>query len=262
MKLRRIIAIAAAGIVMLAGSIDAAAWGQKGHEVTCAIAEKHLSKKAQKKINEIFEGKSIVYWASWLDNASRTPELAYTKTWHYKNIDADEAYETAQLNEAGDVITALTSQIATLKSGTLNHEAEAQALKMVVHLVGDLHCPMHMGHKSDAGGNTWQVQYFNNGKNLHAVWDSDLLESAHKWTYTEWTEQIDRATPSEVAAMTAGTPFDWGKDAYEIAKAAYSETPVGTKMSYDEVSRWAPVIERQLLLGGLRLAALLNDIFR
>lgn len=261
MKLRRIIAIAAAGIVMLAGSIDAAAWGQKGHEVTCAIAEKHLSKKAQKKINEIFEGKSIVYWASWLDNASRTPELAYTKTWHYKNIDADEAYETAQLNEAGDVITALTSQIAALKSGTLNHEAEAQALKMVVHLVGDLHCPMHMGHRSDSGGNRWQIQFFNNGTNLHSLWDSAMLERAHNWGYSEWVDQLDRASKDEVKAIMAGSLDDWGKETYKVAEKCYELIPVGSKLSYDEVRFWTPTIEEQLLRGGLRLAAVLNSIF-
>lgn len=258
----RAIALSCIAAGMAFSSADALAWGQKGHDVTCAVAERHLSKKAKKQISEILDGKSIVYWANWMDNASNTPEYAYTKTWHYRDVDENESYENLVPEESGDVLTAIESQVKALKSGTLNKEAQALALKMIVHFVGDLHCPMHMGHKTDLGGNRWQVQYFNEGKNLHSVWDSGLIESAHKWTYTEWADQIDRVSEEEFEAITAGTPLDWGKDAYEAAKAIYAETPVGTKMSYGEVSRWSPVVEQQLLRGGLRLAKLLNEIFR
>lgn len=242
--------------------LTAGAWGQKGHDVTCAIAEQHLSRKAKKQISEIFDGKSIVYWANWMDNASHTPEYAYTKTWHYKNIDANETYDTAAQNENGDVLTAIEAQIKALKSGQLNHQQQAIALRMLVHLVGDLHCPMHMGHKSDSGGNRWQVQYFNNGKNLHGIWDSDLIESAHKWTYSEWVREIDRADKEQAKAIVAGTPYDWGRETFEAACKVYENTPVGTKLSYDEVNYWAPLIEQQLLKGGLRLARILNELFK
>lgn len=245
-----------------AATTPAFAWGQKGHDVTCSIAGRHLTKKAAKEVSRIFEGKSMVYWANWMDNASHTPEFSYTKTWHYKNIDADETYETAAQDPSGDVITAITAQMEALRSGTLNPEAEAYALRMLIHMVGDLHCPMHVSHKSDAGGNRWQVQFFNSGKNLHSIWDTDLLESAHKWTYSEWTDQLDRVTKAEVKEMTAGSLDDWGAQTYEIAKHIYETTPVGTRVSYDYVSESAPIIERQLLLGGLRLASILNEIFK
>lgn len=248
-----------AGLILSAQT--ASAWGQKGHDVTCAIAERHLTPKAQKRISELFNGKSIVYWANWMDNASHTPDFKYTSTWHYKNIDADETYETAALNENGDVVTAIDAMASALKSGQLNKDQAALDLKFLVHLVGDLHCPMHMAHKSDRGGNRWQIQYFNNPKNLHGIWDTDLVESAHKWTYTEWADQIDRAGKAEQAAITAGTLNDWGKETFTITQKIYDSTPEGSKLSYDYVSEWAPVIEQQFLRGGLRLAALLNYIF-
>lgn len=261
MKRFSLIAICSlAGILVSTSS--AFAWGAKGHDITCAIAQQHLSKKAQKKVAEIFDGKSMVYWANWMDNASHTPEYAYTKTWHYKNIDANETYETAAQNPSGDVLTAIEAQVKALKSGELNHEQEAIALRMLVHLVGDLHCPMHMGHKSDLGGNRWQVQYFRQGKNLHGIWDSDIIESAHKWTHTEWVEEIDRASKAEVKAILAGTPGDWGRETYEAATKIYNETPVGKQLSYDEVAYWTPTVEEQLLKGGLRLAAILNEIYK
>lgn len=248
-----------AGVILF--SADAFAWGQKGHDTTCAIAEKHLSRKAKKEIAKIFDGKSLVYWANWMDNASNTPEYAYTKTWHYKNIDADEVYENAAINEKGDVVRAIEEQIAALKSGKQTKEEAAISLRMLVHFMGDLHCPMHMGHKSDSGGNKWQVQFFNNGTNLHSVWDSQMLERAHNWTYTEWAEQVDRADRKTRKEIVQGDPFTWGKETFEVCKVVYDETPVGSKLSYNETARWAPVIEQQLMRGGLRLAAVLNDIF-
>ncbi|MGN1214872.1 MAG: S1/P1 nuclease [Candidatus Cryptobacteroides sp.] len=252
-------AILATGIMLCPQ--DVFAWGQKGHDVTCAVARAHLKKKVRRKIDRVLDGQSIVYWSNWLDNASHSERFAYTKTWHYKNIDADETYENAVPNPEGDVLTAIQAQIAALKSGTLDKESEALALKMLVHLVGDLHCPMHMGHKSDRGGNRWQVQFFGNGKNLHGIWDSDILESAHKWTFSEWAEEIDTGGKPEYSEIVSGTPEDWGRETYQLATQIYEQTPVGSKLSYDEVARWAPVIENQLLKGGLRLAAILNDIY-
>ena len=247
---------------LLAATVSGYAWGQKGHDVTCAIAQKHLTKKAQKKIGEILDGKSIVYWANWMDNASHTPQYRYTSSWHYRNIDADETYAGAELNSHGDVVRAIDEQIAALKSGKLDKEEQALSLKFLVHMMGDLHCPMHMGHKSDKGGNRWQVQYFGSGRNLHSVWDSGVIESAHKWTYSEWVEQIDTVKKDEIWKIVQGSPSTWGEETYEICRKIYESTPVGSKLSYDYVSEWSETVEQQLLRAGLRLAEVLNGIFR
>lgn len=152
---------------LFAVSVDGYCWGQKGHDVTCAVAQRHLTRKTARKIDEILDGKTIVYWANWMDNASHTPEYRYTSSWHYRNTDEGETFSGAPLNENGDVVRAVNEQIAALKSGKLDKEEQALSLKFLVHLMGDLHCPMHMGHRSDSGGNRWQVQFFNNGTNLH-----------------------------------------------------------------------------------------------
>lgn len=110
-NLNRIFKIVGIAAGLLAVSVNGYSWGQKGHDVTCAIAEKLLTKKANKKISEILDGKSIVYWANWMDNASHTPEYKHTSTWHYKNIDADETFENAKINEKGDVIRAVEERI-------------------------------------------------------------------------------------------------------------------------------------------------------
>ena len=127
--------------------------------MTCEIAERHLDRGAQKAVKKLLEGKSMVYWSNWLDNASHTQEYAYTKTWHYKNIDAGVRFEDAELEPKGDVVTAIYKQIEVLSDKKATTDDKRVALKMLVHLVGDLHQPMHMGHKTDLGGNMWIVSF-------------------------------------------------------------------------------------------------------
>ena len=103
---------------LFAVSVDGYCWGQKGHDVTCAVAQRHLTRKAARKIDEILDGKTIVYWANWMDNASHTPEYRYTSSWHYRNTDEGETFSGAPLNENGDVVRAVNEQIAALKSGS------------------------------------------------------------------------------------------------------------------------------------------------
>lgn len=243
-------------------SLSAFGWGQKGHDVTVFIAENHLTPVAYANITELLDGKSMVYWANWLDNASHTPEYAYTKTWHYKNIDDGVEYEKAPLHPDGDVIRAIYAQVNILQDKNASKADKQLALKILEHVMGDLHQPMHMGHASDLGGNRWTVNYFGRDSNLHSIWDSSVPEAAHKWTYTEWNDQINRVSPLETSLILEnGNPDKWGKETYEICKEVYSQTPEGTKISYDYVSNWTPTVEAQLLKGGLRLADILNSIF-
>ena len=240
---------------------EALAWGQKGHDVTAYVAENHLTKRAAKRIAAVLEGYSPVYVSNWLDNASHTPEYAYTKTWHYLNVDEGETLERMPKNPDGDVLKAVTEIVARLKSGGLTPTEEALNLRMLIHLVGDMHCPMHAGHLSDLGGNRVSVIYFGDATNLHSVWDTALVESAHRWSYAEWQREIDRLSKEEAAEVASGEPADWMRETLELCSEVYASTPEGTKISYDYVAKYAPVIEQQFVRGGLRLARLLNEIY-
>lgn len=248
--------------LFLTAGLTSFGWGQKGHDVTAFIAENHLTPTSQNAINELLDGKSIVYWANWLDNASHTPEYAYSKTWHYKNIDDGVDFDAAPLLDTGDVVRAVYDQVNILQNPTSTKEEKQLALKILVHIMGDLHQPMHLGHASDLGGNRWTVRYFDSNTNLHTVWDSNVPEAAHNWTYTEWQNQIDRAKPQETFVILAeGQPEKWGKETFEICKSVYEKTPENYNISYDYIAEWTPVIEEQFLKGGLRLADVLNTIF-
>lgn len=248
--------------VMLSMSASAFGWGQKGHDVTAFIAENHLTPVAKAMCDSLLDGKSIVYWANWADNACHTPEYAYTKTWHYRNIDAGYDYDKFPRNENGDITSAIRAQYAVLDDSKASKKEKALALKLIVHFLGDIHQPMHMGRLSDRGGNNVKVKFFNGNKNLHSVWDTSILESGHNWTYSEWQNQIDRATPEQQAEIIASSnPDDWGKETFEYARQIYDKTPEGYNVEYNYIAEWTPVIEQQLLKAGLRLAHILNTLF-
>ncbi|MCM1318960.1 MAG: S1/P1 nuclease [Muribaculaceae bacterium] len=240
---------------LIVSPLMAFGWGQKGHDTVAHIAERHLTPRTAAVIDSLFQGKSMVYWANWLDNASHTPQYDYSLTWHYKNIDADETYDKSYINPKGDVLRAIPEQVSKLGSGS---DDEVLALKMVIHLFGDMHQPLHMGRFKDRGGNKHGVKFFERETNLHSVWDTNLIETGHKWSYSEWADQIDRAPKSLQSLLIEGNVNDWGRETYEIAKEVYETTPEGTTIGYDYISHWVPLIEQQLLKGGLRLAHTLN----
>lgn len=254
-------------IFLLFGSTDVFAWGQKGHAIVAYIAEKHLTRKARKAVDEILEGKSMVYYASWLDNIQNSPywKGGYdrTKTWHYYNVDEGYTPQTMPRNPKGDVLTALNMVIDSLENHQkeLSDSVKFDYLCMLIHLVGDMHCPMHVGRLSDRGGNWLVIKWFGDKTNLHTLWDSKLVESAHAWSYTEWQQNLDRCTKAEFKEMSAGTPEDWLTETWKITVDIYANVKTDENYSYKYVYDYAPVVERQFLLAGYRLAVLLNRIF-
>lgn len=237
-------------------------WGQKGHDTVAYIAENHLTPAAKTAVDSILEGKTMVYWANWLDNASHSQDYAYTKTWHYKNIDEGLAFEDAPNIPEGNIVEAIYSQTDVLTDPEASTADKNLALKMVIHFLGDIHQPMHMGRATDRGGNYHKVKFFSKPTNLHSVWDTDILEAAHAWSHTEWQREIDLLPPmEEEAIIMEGNPETWGKETYGVCSEIYSATPEGQTLSYDYIAAWTSVIESQLLKGGLRLADVLNSIF-
>ena len=258
-------------ISMLLNSISSFAWGPKGHDVVAAIAEKNLTPKTKKALDKLLDGKSIVYYSSWMDKIQNSPYWEYgynkTKTWHYANVDKGLTYETMKKNENGDVITGLNFLTKELKENyaELTDSMKVDYVKMIVHMVGDLHCPMHAGRLSDRGGNDFKVKWFGQKTSLHSLWDSKIVESSRTWSYSEWRDHLDRRGKKFQKAISQGTYEDWFKDTVKNASEIYGyaertgiEQP---DFSYKYVYDFSPLLEEQLLLGGLRLAYVLNSIF-
>lgn len=256
---------------MLLNSVSAFAWGSKGHDIVAAIAEQNLTPKAKKQISKLLDGKSIVYYSSWMDSIQNSPywENGYnkTKTWHYANVDEGFTYQTMTKNPDGDVVSGLEmlTKEMTENYRNLTDSMRVDYLKMIVHMVGDLHCPMHAGRLSDRGGNGTKVKWFGQNTSLHSVWDSKMIDSARKWNYSEWAEQLDRTDRKYRKEIMKGSYEEWFNDTVENAADLYDyveelgDTP---NLSYQFVYDFSPLLEEQLLNGGYRLAYVLNTIFK
>ncbi|MBR2351385.1 MAG: S1/P1 nuclease [Alistipes sp.] len=238
-------------------------WGQKGHDVVAYIAECNLRPEVKERVVAALGNHSLVYHANWLDNASYQQDFRYTKTWHYANVDEGFTYATMDKNPKGDAVTAIAQLVAELKSGALSAEQEDIRLRMLIHIVGDIHCPMHAGHLSDLGGNKVEVFFFERKTKLHSLWDTTLVEAVHKWSYTEWQQQLDLYTSADrKAELSKSEPIDWLNESHKIATDIYRASPAKTQLKYNYIAYAAPIIESRLLAGGIRLAYLLNDIYQ
>ena len=257
--------------ITLICSIPSFGWGPKGHDIVASIAEQHLTKKTKKALDQLLDGHSIVYYSSWMDGIQNSPywKNGYnkTKTWHYANVDKGLTYQTMSRNPDGDVVTGLEMLTKEMKENyaNLTDSMKVDYVKMIVHMVGDLHCPMHAGRLSDRGGNQMKVKWFGKNTNLHSVWDSKIIDSARKWGYTEWTEQLDIADKKYIKSVQQGSYEDWFTETVSQAAAIYEyvenlsvENP---NLSYQYVYDFSPVLEGRLLIAGYRLAYVLNLIF-
>lgn len=258
--------------ILMLDFTSAYGWGAKGHDVVAAIAEQNLTPKAKRKIGKLLDGKSIVYYSSWMDNIQNSPYWEYgynkTKTWHYANVDKGHTYETMSKNPDGDVVEALERLTGEMMNNydNLTDSMRVDYLKMIVHMVGDLHCPMHAGRLSDRGGNGAKVVWFREDTNLHSVWDSKMIESARKWSYTEWCDNLDRKNRKYRKEIAKGSYEDWFDDTVEDAAKIYeyveSSGEIVPVLSYQFVYDFSPLLEEQLLNAGYRLAYVLNTIFK
>jgi hypothetical protein len=132
---------------------------------------------------------------------------------------------------------------------------------MLVHLIGDLHQPMHIGRAEDKGGNTIQVQWFGRGTNLHRVWDEDMIRE-WKMSYLELANNTQNLSKEQIKAIEKGTVIDWVHDTHKLSKMAYESVKVGEKLRYRYSYDHFGTVRTQLQKGGIRLAKLLNDIYK
>ncbi len=235
-------------------------WGQNGHRATGKIAENHLKKSAKKKIDKLLNGQSLAFVSTYADEIKS--DRAYSKyySWHYINMDLHETYATTAKNPKGDLVTGINECIKILKDKNSTDEDKSFHLKMLVHFVGDLHQPLHIGQREDKGGNTVQVQWFGTGTNLHAVWDTKMIEEWNM-SYLELADNAKYLSKKQIKAIEAGTLVDWVEEVHQITKEVYNSAKVGENLRYRYSYDHFGTVRDQLQKGGIRLAKILNEIF-
>jgi hypothetical protein len=189
--------IAALCLLTLLSYGYAHAWGQTGHRAMGWVAEKYLSKKAKREMERILAGQSLAMASTWMDEIRSDSTYNYTADWHWVTIQDGQTYEQSVKNPNGDVIQTIERIITELKSKKFTGIEEAERIKMLIHLVGDIHQPLHVGGGNDRGGNDVKIMWFRVDSNLHRVWDSDMIDDT-KLSYTELAQSLDKPTPVQL----------------------------------------------------------------
>jgi hypothetical protein len=130
-----------------------------------------------------------------------------------------------------------------------------------VHFVGDIHQPMHLGEKRDKGGNNIKLKWFGKNTNLHRIWDSDIIDSS-KMSYTELTNNLPRLSNSKKKEYESSPIEVWVKETHDLTKKIYKDLPENIDLGYRYRYENFDTIRLQLLKAGLRLAYILDDIFK
>ncbi|RED98987.1 S1/P1 nuclease [Marinoscillum furvescens] len=246
-------------LLLVAVALPALPWGQTGHRVIGLIAEQHLSKKAKKRITAILENETLAEVSTYMDFIRSDDNYDHMAPWHYATIPDGQTYEEAGTPDQGDVIVAIERLISELKSKNFTDEDEAFAIKLLVHLIGDIHQPLHVGNGEDKGGNDAKLEYFWESSNLHRVWDSGIIDK-QEYSYTEYTAWINHPTKDQVAQWQADGVRVWANESKDYRQEAY-ELPESNKISYRYNYKNLDLVNQRLLQAGIRLAGVLNEIY-
>lgn len=279
--------LAVLGVTLL-GLISrpAAAWWDEGHQIVAEIASRHLSKSARAEIEELLadlpEYASMPAAATWPDRVAKLdPKYAFAFTSHFINVESrlspSEMYALC-LQKAGCVVTGVSYSIEILRSTRASKVERAEALRFLIHFVGDAHQPLHAGRTADKGGNTIDrlrlvgFEPDSERLNLHAVWDGGLIgiEMQRKgWDWQRYAIELDgRIDDEQIARWGRGSAYDWIEESRLFAAAdgylhADGKTQIraGDTLDAAWVEGRLPVVEQRLQQGGIRLALVLEEIF-
>jgi len=240
-------------------------WGVLGHRIVGEIAQRHLSSKARKEIRKILGNESLAMSANWADFIKSDTSYRYLSSWHYVNVKSgatlQELTDKLHADTTANIYNRLNFLVKELKTNPgLSAENKKMYLRLIIHLVGDIHQPMHVGRPEDLGGNRIQLHWFYEPSNLHKVWDEDMI-NFQQLSYTEYTQALDFATKKELREWQSATPEVWIFESYQIAEELYKGVKNGDRLRYDYNFQHISTLNDRLLKGGIRLAGLLNDIF-
>jgi hypothetical protein len=280
--------LVAIALLMLTTAPHANAWGAKGHRIIGAIATHHLTASSKAAIHDILQGDDLATASTWADEMRSAKDNVEfwglrSAPWHYINLPPNGDYASAEKNPLGDAVVAMETFSAILRDepippgsvraglefyyGNLDAnkaKVKAFALRFLVHILGDLQQPLHMGYASDRGGNEVKVLWFGKASNLHTLWDSQLIDQADL-SYSEYAERLNnrigRMAATEIHRVQRADTAQWLKESRQLLDQIYAKHDGTNDLSYDYIAEFTPTVEAQLVKGGLRTAHFLNSLF-
>lgn len=299
--MKRTISILLVSLLTVVYTVPAFGWGQEGHRIIAKIAYDNMTRKARKSVDRIEEGErrkyeggsmkeegrmkekggrrelkeGIIYWANWPDEIKSDTIYPTSYDWHFQDFDggmSDSAVVAALTDypkEGGNLFKALDSLVTVLRTdrkqtASLTEDRLIQlehTLRFIVHLSGDRYCPMHMAHMDDKGGNAVKMKWFGGNTNLHTVWDTKLIES-QGYSYTEYAQKLEREYAWKKKEIEKMSDAELLLMSYHKTEAIYAYQATWDGNAYHYIYRWRQPMEEQLYIAGIRLAQLLNAIFK
>lgn len=236
------------------------AWSDTGHRVVGEVASHNVKKRVLKKINKISNHQSLASMSTFGDEIKSDDRFKEFYSWHFVNFKEGEKYNHATKNSEGDLYQAVEKCISILKNKSTSKEDQLFYLKLLVHFVGDLHQPLHVGHEADKGGNDIKLSWFGKSTNLHRVWDGDMIDG-YNMSFTELANNLPYVYKNQVQDLQKGSVLDWVYESQTLAATVYATVSPEEKLSYRYSYLYFPLVQKQLQKGGLRLAKILNDIY-
>jgi nuclease S1 len=255
-------------LFLLPLALPAQAWAPEGHEIIAKIAADNLTPSAHLRISQLLGGDApalMVLNADWADEI-RT-DRPQTVAWHFVNIEiGSKGYDSRRDCPHDDCVVAeIDHDVAVLKDGKAPHAARLEALLFLIHFVGDVHQPLHAADRHDKGGNSLIVYIDHHRGNLHSVWDQDVVAALGRDPLPVAAGIEAQFSAAQKMAMMRGTPADWANESFEIAARdiyANLRSRRSVRLPRDYAQWQSAIVRLQLERAGLRLAMLLNGIFR
>jgi hypothetical protein len=233
------------------------AWGKKGHELVAEIAFHFLDDSTKQVVKKYLGNISIEDAANWMDDNRSNSYYDYMKTWHYLDMDKGEAYKGSSER---NIITVLYSAITELRHmETMKKKDIRRDLLLIFHLIGDLHQPLHTGYAIDKGGNTVDISSQNFTSNLHSAWDTQIIET-EGITLEKCLQVYASYSPQEVDTIKKINVLKWMYQTRSFLFDVYDYKNGFLDSNY--IQRSTAIIKEQLVMGGLRLASILSELFK
>jgi len=239
-------------------------WGSTGHRVIAEVATNYLTDNAKFKINKILDGETLVNASTFADDIKSDSRYDKYYDWHFLNMELDDEYEEIIPSDKGDVYLAINQCIDIIESDSASDSDKSFYLKLLVHFVGDLHQPLHIGRYEDRGANRIYVKWFGRNSNLHRVWDSEMINS-HNMSYSELA--LNLPNPDFLILTEKAKDFErndilnWVDEIHEYTNKIYRDVSIDDKLGYEYQYKNFGTVKDLLLIGGIRLSKILNYLF-
>ena len=252
--MKKIIVIAA--MLLLAGTGKSWAWGKRGHGLVAEVAFSLLDSATKERVHRYFADLTIEQAANWMDDVRSDHHYDYMKQWHYLDVDKGQTYQPT--NEP-NVLNELDLAIKQLQNRDKMSEDDIRKdILVIMHLVGDMHQPLHVGYGNDKGGNNVQVRYKDHGSNLHRVWDTEMIED-QRISLAECLKKVKDMDKEEYAMFANTNTTNWMRQPRAQLDAVYDFKDGIIDDAY--VQKNKARVEEEIAIAGIRLATILKSLF-